>query len=372
MGSLEQAEDWWTDTFAFHQGHDSVEPLHDAAQYLVEAGYVTTHPDPMGAVLLDATGLGVVTSRFMVDVTSAHELAEAVGKVPLPRHPNDAERALTRHLATGLPELAEAFFSDRVRAVLRRVLRNDGMAERIDDDQEPPSGNESALPGDLAHAVLLLVANSPQAFATRGGYVLGIPADSLTGVLEEAQRYLAWLGAQGELGTVHPWAAVAAADLGERIRWRTLGPGRGAGRLLWMCGRMATPQHASRLVPRMWRAARGRGVGAPDWTSTAPPRDCVLPPSRYRALLQQRATGAVLTEDAGAVQVEAPHGSVICVWNGATTVRHVSDGAEARLAYPAPAPDDPFAGRCGAAVFTRGDHIAAGWLAHYNEVEEIG
>ncbi|GAA2309408.1 DEAD/DEAH box helicase [Streptomyces kunmingensis] len=370
VASLDQAEDWWTDTFAFHQGHDSVEPLHDAAQYLAEAGYLTSHPDPAGTVLLDATELGVVTSRFMVDVTLAHELAESVGEGPLPRHPNHAERALTHHLATVLPELAEAAFSDRTRAVLRRVLRGDGRVERLDDDRNPTPGNDYTLPGDLAQAVLLLVANSPQAFAGRGGYVLGIPTDSLTGVLEEAQRYLAWLGAQGELGTVHPWIAVAAADLGERVRWRSLGPGRGSGRLLWMCGRMATAQHASHLVPRMWRAARDRGVGAPDWTSTAPPRDCVLPPGRYRALLQQRTTGVVLTEDGDTVRVEAPQGAVVNVWNGKSTVRHFSDGTPARLAYPAAVEDDPSGGRTGAAVFTRGDHRAAGWLAAYNEAEE--
>ncbi|MFD7166807.1 hypothetical protein [Streptomyces violascens] len=104
---------------------------------------------------------------------------------------------------------------------------------------------------------------SPRLFAARGGYVLGIPADSLTNILDEAQRYLAWLGALRELGTVRPWAAVVAADLAERIRWRALGAGRGAGRLLWMCGRMATPELATRLVPRLWRAARDRGRGRP-------------------------------------------------------------------------------------------------------------
>ncbi|MFF2411692.1 helicase-related protein [Streptomyces sp. NPDC058092] len=48
--SLEDAEDWWTDTFAFHQGHDSVEPLHDAVDYLEEAGFLRQHAGP-GATL---------------------------------------------------------------------------------------------------------------------------------------------------------------------------------------------------------------------------------------------------------------------------------------------------------------------------------
>lgn len=74
----------------------------------------------------------------------------------------------------------------------------------------------------------------------------------MTGILEEARRYLAWLGAQGHIGTVHPWAAVVAGDHALPIRWRVLGPRRGAGRLLWMCERMATAPHVPCLVPRMW------------------------------------------------------------------------------------------------------------------------
>uniref|UniRef100_A0AAU2K1I8 DEAD/DEAH box helicase n=1 Tax=Streptomyces sp. NBC_00049 TaxID=2903617 RepID=A0AAU2K1I8_9ACTN len=372
VGSLEEAEDWWTDTFAFHQGHDSVEPLNDAACYLEEAGFLRSHPGPDDTELLEPTDLGLLTSRFMVDAGLAHELAEEVRRLPVPQDPDDAEQALTGLLAAGLPDLAEAAFSDRARAILRRVLRDGGRTGSPGHRQEAAARDEGLVAGDLARAALLLVANSPHLFAARGGYVLGIPADSLIGVLDEAQRYLAWLGAQGELGTVHPWVAVVAADLSERIRWRTLGAGRGAGRLLWMCGRMATPQLAPRLVPRMWRAARDNGIGAPDWSGTTPPRDSALGPGRYAALLKQRATGTVLTPDADSVQVDAPHGAVICLWDGAATLRHVSDGTQARLAYPRAAPGDPSAGRRGAAVFTRGDRLAAGRLAPYNAVEEAG
>ncbi|WP_342778265.1 DEAD/DEAH box helicase [Streptomyces botrytidirepellens] len=366
VSSLEEAEDWWTGTFAFHQGHDSVEPLHDAVLYLAETGFLRTAPGPQGTEFLEATELGTLTSRFMVDSVPAYELAEGMRERPVPEDPGHAEQLLMTLLTTRLPELAEAVFSDRTRATLRRVLSHDGRAERLEHDREPPDRDEGLRPGDLARAVLLLVANSPQAFVTRGGYVLGIPADSLTGILDEAQRYLAWLGAQGELGTVHPWAAVVAADLAERIRWRTLGPGRGAGRLLWMCGRMATPQLAYRLVPRMWRAALDRGVGAPDWTGTTPPRDSALSPERYRALLKQRATGTVFAPHSCSVRVDAPNGATICLWNGATTARYVSDGTPTRLDYPPAASDDPSSGRRGAAVFTRGDRFAAGWLEAYN------
>ncbi|ARZ66678.1 DEAD/DEAH box helicase [Streptomyces albireticuli] len=234
-------------------------------------------------------------------------------------------------------------------------------------------------PGDMGQVVFTAALTGATAYADgtallsgAAGYVLGIPADSLTGILDEAQRYLAWLGAQGELGTVHPWAAVVAADLAERIRRRALGPGRGAGWLLWMCGRMATPQLAARLVPRMWRAARDRGVGAPDWTGAIPPRDSALSPERYRALLNQRTTGAAFTPHSGSVRVDAPHGAVICLWDGASTVRYAADGTRAVLDHPPATPDDPSAGRRGAAVFTRGDRLAAGWLAAYTGAGAAG
>ncbi|GGU05348.1 hypothetical protein [Streptomyces violascens] len=157
-----------------------------------------------------------------------------------------------------------------------------------------------------------------------------------------------------------------AADLAERIRWRALGPGRGAGRLLWMCGRMATPRLATRLVPRLWRAARDRGVGAPDWTGATPPRESALSPERYRTLLKQRATGTAFTSHAGSLHVDAPHGAVICLWNGATTARYTADGTPTRLDHPHSDPEDPSPGRRGAAVFTRGDRFSAGWLAVCN------
>ncbi|MFF4208521.1 DUF2399 domain-containing protein [Streptomyces sp. NPDC001796] len=48
------------------------------------------------------------------------------------------------------------------------------------------------------------------------------------------------------------------------------------------------------LVPRMWRAARARGVDAPDWSGTTPPNDCALPPDRYRALLAERAAARTI------------------------------------------------------------------------------
>ncbi|WEB39497.1 hypothetical protein MOV08_09585 [Streptomyces yunnanensis] len=167
VGSMKEAEDWWTDTFAFHQGHDSVEPLHDAALQLAEAGFLRIAPGPQGAEFLEATEPGMLTSRFMVDAELAHELSEAVRGVRVPKDPDHAEALLTELLSIQLPELAEAAFSDRARATLRRVLHHQGRAERLEHDRGLPDKDEGLLPGELAHAVLLLVARRSAAVDVR-------------------------------------------------------------------------------------------------------------------------------------------------------------------------------------------------------------
>ncbi|MFE6225532.1 DEAD/DEAH box helicase [Streptomyces sp. NPDC057854] len=391
VATLDDAERWWAGTFAAYQGHDSVEPLHEAARYLTDTGCLRAGD---GGERLEPTALGRLTSRFMVDATLADDLATALRTAPVPEDPLAAEQVLAALLSTCLPALEKAPFTDRAKAALRRVLREterpDGTAdfergtgwETAGDDpwgigpvKEPAKGaragadadddEEQPQAGDLARAVLLLAATRPALFRGRPAYVLGIPVDSMAGILEEAQRYLAWLGAQGPLGTVHPWVAVVAADLALRIRWRALGPGRGAGRLLWMCERMATAPLAPQLVPRLWHAARARGIDAPDWPGTTPPGDCALPPDRYRALLAERATGARLDLDGDTVRVWAPPGAVIHLWDRAATAAHTSDGEDTTLPFPPAAPADPSAGRRGAAVFTRGDRIGGGWTAAY-------
>ncbi|WP_234338423.1 DEAD/DEAH box helicase [Streptomyces sp. NRRL F-5727] len=375
LATLDEAERWWAGTFAAYQGHDSVEPLHEAARFLADVGCLRTAADEDR---LEPSPLGLLTSRFMVDATLADDLATALRQAPVPEDPLAAEPVLAALLSTRLPVLETAPFTERAKAALRRVLRE---AERTGDDEpddawgigpvkEPAPDDDEEPPqaGDLARAVLLLAATRPALFRGRPSYVLGIPVESMSGILEEAQRYLAWLGAQGPLGTVHPWVAVAAGDLALRIRWRALGPGRGAGRLLWMCERMATAPLAPQLVPRLWHAARARGIDAPDWPGTTPPGDCALPPDRYRSLLAERVTGTRLALQADTVRAWAPPGAVVHLWNGATTTSYTSDGEEITLPLPVADPADPSAGRCGAAVFGRGDRIAAGRFEAYTAV----
>ena len=375
LSTLDEAEHWWTETFAAHQGNDSVVPVHEAARFLTMAGCLCPAAE---ANRLEPSSLGQLTSRFMVDTVLADELAAVLRYVPVPEAPFAAEQVLAVVLSDLLPVLEQAPFTDRARGALRRALRE--MEREKDEELEDPWGlglseepvvdDDDAKPraGDLARAVILLAATRPRLFRGRPSYVLGIPVDSMTGILEEAERYLAWLGAQGRLGTVHPWVAVVAGDLSRRIRWRFLEPRRGAGRLLWMCEQMATAPLAPTLVPQMWRAARDRGIAAPDWRGMTPPGDCALSADRYRRLLADRATKVHLTLEGHEVQVKAPAGAGISLWNGASAAFHTSEGGATTLDLPLAEPDDPSAGRTGAAVFTRGDHAAAGWLDVYTSM----
>ncbi|WP_354596479.1 DEAD/DEAH box helicase [Streptomyces sp. JL1001] len=369
LSTLEEAESWWAGTFAAYQGHDSVEPLHEAAKFLASVGCLRPAADEDR---LEPSALGRLTSRFMVDAVLADDLATALRRAPVPDDPLAAEDLLAELLSTCLPVLEQAPFTERAKAALRAALRETGRAAAEEPDtpwgparaEAPASAEDEQGPraGDLARAVLLLAAHRPALFRGRPAYVLGIPVDSMTGILEEAQRYLAWLGAQGPLGTVHPWVAVVAADLSLRIRWRTLGAGRGAGRLLWMCERMATAPLAPGLVPRLWKAARARGIDAPDWNGTTPPGDCAISRDGYRALLAERVTGTRIALQGEEVRVWAPPGAAIRLWSGAATTLHTSDGEESTLLLPPAGPGD---GCRGAAVFTRGDRLASGWLEAY-------
>ncbi|WP_368666641.1 DEAD/DEAH box helicase [Kitasatospora sp. MBT63] len=367
LATTAQAENWWKGTFAFHQGHHPFDPLHDATDFLTDAAYLTRSPDPDGGDdHLGATELGRLTSRFMVDADLAATVAEATAQLPVPRDPDTAEDTLITTLATRLPVLEQAPFTDRAKTELYNVLRTLGGpygSEPADDQEED---DREPVAGDLARAVLLLVARAPRAFRGRPAYIRGIPADSMAPVLDEARRYLAWLGAQGPLATVHPWIALTAADLAHRVRWRTLAPSRGAGRLLWMCEQMATPVHAHALVPGMWQAARARGIDSPDWPGTTPPASCRLTPADYLTLLNSRATGTEITLHPDHARVRAPRGATVVTWNGSALARHTSTGGTTEVRCPAPRDADPSSGRTGAAVFTRADRTTAGWPDAYN------
>ncbi len=344
------AEQWWVRTLAYHQGQHSVRPLRQAIRFLREAELLA--PDEP----LTTTELGALTARMMVPPPVGHDLRRALADTPAPGGCDEAEELLIGVLAAAVPKLAQATVGDDGRAAVAQLLAAGGRVRAGGapvPDGEPGNG---AMPGDLARAALLVAARSP------GAVQAGVPYTAMYPVLEEAPRYLHWIACQGLFGTVHPWWAVVAADLGRRVRWRRLGPTRGAGRLLWACEQMATAVHADEAVPRLWAAARERGYRSPDWTAGGRPRHCHLDRAGYLALLRERATACAIEVGDGTVRATGPAGSVLAVWDGpAYRVVPIRRGT---VTVEAPASS-------GAAVFTwRGDHLATGWLAAYARLDD--
>ncbi|MFJ4518932.1 DEAD/DEAH box helicase [Streptomyces sp. NPDC088816] len=362
IATLREAEHWWTQTLAFHQGDRDLTPLREVADHLVSAGYFHSTPQPSGDIHLDVTDLGKITSRFMVDADLAATVTRVLHDAPVPDDPDTAEEQLIASLANHLPALERPPLAEAATTALRQALRN-STPNPPGDSTHTTATDTKPAPGEVARAVLLLATRNPRAFARKTGYAFGVPVAALAGILDEAQRYLAWLGAQGPLRTVHPWVAITAADLGQRIRWRSLSAGRGAGRLLWMCEQMAAPARTAHLVPAMWRAAQDRGIDAPDWTSSTPPTGCQLTADAYRLLLAARTTGTEITPVLDGVHIRAPRSVLICLWNGTTTQWTMGTGTRQELRYPR---NEGGKAAVGAAAFTRSDRIGAGWLSAYN------
>jgi helicase len=369
VSSQRQAEQWWVQTLAFHQGQRSLRPLSRGIQFLVSAGMLTALPAAQQGQRdrrLGPTELGRLTARLMVSPVICDVLRHALARAPLPAGPEEAEQLLAETLAALLPKLAQASVGDGAKAAVTRLLAargHVGLRARPGQSAGPVGGSQR---GDLARAALLAVANSPEAFYAGVRQIGGIPYAAMYPVLEEAPRYLHWLASQGLFGTVHPWCAIVAADLERRITWRMLQPVRGAGRLLWACEQMATPAHALQAVPQLWAAARAQGYTSPDWPVAGRPRQCHLDNAGYQALLRERATASTIEANSGQVRAVGPAGSVLAVWAGKTYVVTPIRRGQAATGPPSPAGGSP-----GAAVFTwRGDYRATGWLASYTQMPD--
>jgi helicase len=315
------------------------------------------------------TDLGRITTRLMVPVLVGDKLRAAFADQDMPADPDTAEKLLGRLVATLVPELADAPVDEDQRPFVARLLRAEGHLDRL--DTTPPPAALATVnacdPGDLARVAFALVAHHPRQFTRHRRVIGGLGTAIFNPVLEPAPRYFAWLAAQGHLGTIHPWVAVVADDLGRRVRWRRLAPPRGSGRLLWICEQMATPLHVDTLVPELFAAARGKDVSNPDWPlSRAAPRGCQLDPDGYFALLRDRATAATCTADAGHVTVTCQNNAIVSVWAGRD---HTAEAHNAGDAVRYPDPDT--ADSRGATVFTRrGDHRSHGWLATYDTIHQ--
>jgi helicase len=367
------AEQWWVHTLAYHQGRRSTAALHKAVGFLDSAQLLTV--DPAGERRLIPTELGRLTARLMVPPADSDHLRRALSGAGVPASADQAEAVLAGILATTVPKLAQARVSDDGKTALARLLAaydSEGRSGQQHSARQHSAQQHSGQQrGDLARAALLAIANAPGAFHPAVRQIGGVPYPAMYQVLEEAPRYLHWLACQGLFGTIHPWWAIVAADLGLRISWRMLQPRRGSGRLLWACEQMATPAHAAQVVPQLWRAARARGHASPDWPGSGRPAGCRLDAAGYLAFLGDRATAAAIEITDGVVTARAPAGSVLAVWNGAAyEVTPVKRGS-AVARWPAQDSGDSSADRSGAAVFTwRGDYRATGWLAAYSRAQD--
>ncbi|WP_422647452.1 DEAD/DEAH box helicase [Actinoalloteichus caeruleus] len=369
LSTVEEAEAWWVGTLAHHQGSRSLAPLRQALSFLVDGDFLTATTGSDGVERFTPTELGVLTARLMVSTTVGQQLRTALARAAVPGDADAAERVLVDTLAGVVPRLLNAPVSEDIKPTVARLLATGGRLD-VTPDPEPRAGagrgplvtHTAYAQGDLARAVLLTVANSPRSFHPRARVIGGIPYPTMYAALEEAPRYLHWLGTQGQLGTVHPWVAIVAADLGRRVRWRRCQPSRGAGRLLWMVEQMATPVHAADGVPPLFRAATARGLTSPDWTSSGMPRNCRLDEADYAALLRDRATRVQVEELGDLVRATGPTGCVLATWAGRAFHLTPLHRGEAESHYP----EGPVRHR-GAAVFTwRGDYRALGWLADYD------
>jgi helicase len=311
----------------------------------------------------------------MIPTGVGEKLRTTLADAPVPAGPEAAEKALITVLSVLIPNLAEAPVPEELRPAIARLIQADGSLARLGSSRTFTRGGLAVqapyAPGDLAKATLLTIANSPHAFRTATHRIADIPYASMYPILEDAPHYLLWIGAQGFLGTVPPWCAIVAADLGRRIRWRRCAPPRGSGRLLWMCEQMATPFHADEAVPLMWKAARARGITSPDWPSGAKPTECRLDDAAYTTLLRDRLTDSTLTEVPNGVTADCATGLTLVIWTG-RTYAHQTVGAERMDAF-FPNPSDPSDTSHGAALFSRrGDHAATGWLNDYRRVQDRG
>ncbi|RLK24837.1 helicase [Micromonospora sp. M71_S20] len=362
------ADRWWVGTLAHQQGRRSLGPLRQAIQFLAGAGMVADTPADAGSdleeTLLAPTDLGQLTARLMVPATVCDHLRRTLNDLPVPASAAEAERALIRTVATLVPKLAQVAVPEEARNAVAGII-NSGVVPT--GPPAEPAAAATNLPepqrGDLAQAALLAVANAPELFGESVTTIAGMPYAAIYPILEDAPRYLHWLASQGLLGTVHPWVAVVAGDLGRRVRWRRCRPPRGAGRLLWICELMATPVHLADAVPELWHAAVGNGHTAPDWPPGRPPRACRLPESAYRQLLYERATGCAIAVSGRDVVATGPSGAVVTVWAGRTHRAEPIRRGTAGTTFP------PGDGDLGVVVFTwRGDHRATGWLGEYREI----
>ncbi|MEU4342949.1 DEAD/DEAH box helicase [Nocardia sp. NPDC023852] len=363
--SVAEAERWWVQTLAYHQGSRDMTPLRHAVRFLIDGEFLTETQTSDGELM--PSELGLLTARLMVSPQVCHQLRMTLSEFGMPESAQAAEDLLVQTVASHVPKLAQAGISEDLKPLAVRLKLARGVVAHLSNNNLARSteGAFAYRPGDLASAAMLTVANSPTEFHQAARTISGIPYATMYPILEEAPRYLHWLGCQGFLGTVHPWVAIVAADLSRRIRWRRCQPPRGAGRLLWMCEQMATPAHLDDVVPALWQAARARALTNPDWSETGRPEACRLDQPEYAALLRDRATNTMLESASDEMHLIGPTTAALAVWCGANYVVSATTQGRATAGFPIGDAQER-----GSAIFTwRGDYRAVGWLNVYSQCQ---
>lgn len=257
--SQDQAERWWESTLAYHQGEQNLTPINEARDFLTRWRFLETEETTDGLVW-SATRLGAITSKMMVNVKDAASLLAAVSRAPMPNGAFAAETALFEMLVNGVysfENAQDAPGGDHARR-LREVLLAEGIQSKIG---EQTSNNRDKVPGrEVVRAGLMLLARSPQAFASQARTIAGVNRALFNPAIYDSPRYLAWLAALGPLGAIPSWVSVVSADLGQRITHHRLRPRRGDGRFLYAATKLSL---SGPSVGKLWEEARMVGGQSP-------------------------------------------------------------------------------------------------------------
>lgn len=257
--SQEQAERWWESTLAYHQGEQNLTPINEARDFLTRWRFLETEETSDG-LMWQATRLGGVTSKMMVDVKDAASLLAAISRTPTPNGAFAAETSLFEMLVNGVYafENAQDAPGGEQSRHLRNILMAQGIQARIGEQE---SNSRDKMPGrEVVRAGLMLLARSPQAFASQARTVAGVSRALFNPAVYDSPRYLAWLAALGPLGSVPSWVSVVAADLGQRVAHYRLRPRRGDGRFLHAATRLSL---GGPSISKLWEEARMIGGISP-------------------------------------------------------------------------------------------------------------
>lgn len=337
IASEDEARDWWRQTFAYHQGTHSDGPVNEALESLTKNGFAKIEDDEaLVRPKLSATPMGKVTARMMINVNAAIDLRHALRAVRiLPTKAVEAERHVIDAIANlyAYRNVSAPTTNEARAAVMNAIPTLSGEQRRVSFNR---NGLVDCSGNDVVRAALWLAAIHSDAFHGKPTQVRGVPMGTLHHPLDTAPRYLAWIAANGSLGTVPPWSAVVASDLGPRARWHTLSPDRGDGRAL----RLSEKSVGGQLPVGRMREAFDRFRGEPG----------------PALKVEHKARGRDL-----AVRINAPERSSVFVLNQPARKDPDWQRSSAGRTLNVQGIGEPVA----AAFMASGDCVATGWLAAF-------